>query len=121
MRSPIWARWATCAIAISLCVPAFADKHKSVAECTAFDQQEKGDDAVQLSIHNSCSIPVDCQLQWRVVCAPDSKKRRAVHPGTRAVTIKEGAEDSALASAAVCEEDTWLIDSVQWTCAPSKE
>src|SRR6185295_1663070 len=47
MRTVCWARWATCALAILICVPALADHKKSIADCTSFDQVEKGDDAVE--------------------------------------------------------------------------
>jgi hypothetical protein len=123
MRSPTWARWATCALAISICVPAaFADRgKKSLSDCTAFNQNDKGDDKVEFTIHNTCSIPVDCAVSWRVVCAPDSKKRRAVHAGTAKLAITDATSQSTDASAAVCGDDGWSIDNVQWSCQPNKD
>jgi hypothetical protein len=122
MRATCWARWATCALAISICVPAIADRaRRSLADCTSFDQADKGDDKVAFTIRNACSIPVDCSVSWRLVCAPDSKKRRASHPGTARLAITEGGSQSAEASAAVCGDDAWAIDSVQWRCLPNKE
>ena len=79
MRSATWTRWAACAVALSICVPvALADRGtKSISTCTSFAQEDKGDDKVEFKIHNTCTIPVDCTISWRVVCAPESKKRRA--------------------------------------------
>jgi hypothetical protein len=122
MRSIHWARWATCALAISICVPALADKgRKSLADCTAFDQANKGEDAVELTIKNTCKVPVDCALSWRVVCAPEAKKRRTVHAASTKLAVNEGATQSADASASICGDDGWTIDSIQWSCEPNKD
>ncbi len=122
MRSVSWARWATCALAISITVPAAADhSKKTLADCTAFAQNEKGEAALELTIHNTCTVPVDCTISWRVVCAPDSKKRRAVHPGSSKLSLTEGAASSAEASAAVCGDDGWSIEAIEWSCQPNKE
>jgi hypothetical protein len=94
---------------------------KSLADCTTFDQQDKGDVAVDLSVHNSCTIPVDCTVSWRVVCAPASKKRRAEHPGSQKLALVEGTTSAVEASAAICGDDAWSIDSIEWSCAPNKE
>jgi hypothetical protein len=122
MRSTSWARWATCALAISICVPALAGgAKKTVGDCTSFDQTDKTDDTVELTIKNTCSMPVDCSISWRVVCAPDSKKRRAVHPGSSKLALTTGAASSASASAAVCGDDGWSIEAIEWSCQPNKE
>jgi hypothetical protein len=114
--------WATCALAISFCVPALADKaHKSLADCTFFDQADKGEDAVEFTIHNSCSIPVDCAISWQVVCAPDSHKRRSLHPGSSKLALTDGGTQSAAASASVCGDDGWSLQSIQWSCTPNKD
>ena len=94
---------------------------RSLADCTSFDQQDKGETAVDLVIHNSCTIPVDCTVSWRVVCAPASKKRRAEHPGSQKLALVEGTTSSAEASAAICGDDAWSIDSIEWSCAPNKD
>ena len=74
----VWVRWATCALAIATVVPAFADRpRRSLAACTRFDQADQGESRVAFTIHNGCSIPVDCAVSWRVVGAPDTRKRRA--------------------------------------------
>ena len=114
MRSTRWARWATCALAISITIPALAD-------CTSFDQAEKGESAVEMTLHNSCSIPVDCTVSWRVVCAPESKKRRAEHASNTKISLATGATSSAEASATVCGDDGWSIDQIEWSCQPNKE
>lgn len=123
MRLSPWARWATCALAISIAVPAaFADRGaKSLSSCTSFDQADKGDDAVQFTIHNTCTIPVDCSISWRVVCAPDSTKRRASHRGGSKLMLQQGGSQTADASAAVCGDDAWVLDSIQWSCQPNKD
>jgi len=117
------ARWVTCALAMMICVPALAGKkvNKSLADCTAFTQKEKGDDAFEMSVHNSCKAQVDCSISWKVVCAPESKKRRAVHAKASTFTLAEGTEQTAEASAAVCGDESWTIEGVQWGCEPSKD
>ena len=52
MRPTTWARWATCALAISICVPALAKTtlDKSLADCTSFQQTEKGDEALKKAL-----------------------------------------------------------------------
>jgi hypothetical protein len=115
-------RWASCALALLIfSASADADHQKSLADCTAFDQADKGDSDVQMTIRNSCSIPVDCELTWRVVCDPDSKKRRSVHPGDVKLTITGGTSQSTEASAAVCGDGGWQIDSVGWSCQENKD
>ena len=120
MRSPFWARWAACALALSICVPAFAkSKSRAVTDCASFDQADKGDDAIEFTIHNSCSVPVDCSISWRVVCV--SKKHRAVHPGSAKLALVEGTHQQAEASAAICGEASWSIDEVSWRCEPNEK
>lgn len=94
---------------------------RSLADCTSFDQQDKNDVTVDLSIHNSCSIPVDCTVSWKVVCAPQSKKRRSEHAESRKLALVEGTTGSTEASAVVCGDDAWSIDAIEWSCAPNKE
>jgi hypothetical protein len=121
MRIPWGPRGATCALAISFAIaaPALADRSpRTLAACTRFEQTDEGDDRVAFAIRNACSIPVDCAVSWRVVCAPASKARRALHPGSAKLAIAEGASDRTEASAAVCGDDAWLIDRVQWRCEP---
>lgn len=124
MRSPIWARWATCALAISICVPAaLADgqSRKSLSTCTSFDQEDRGEDKVALTIHNTCTIPVDCSIRWRVVCAPSSKKRRAIHPASAKLALATSSSESAEASASICGDDAWTIDQIHWACEPNDD
>jgi len=94
---------------------------KSLADCTTFDQQDKGEAAVDLTIKNSCTIPVDCTVSWNVVCAPKSKKRRSEHPASQKLALVEGTSSSAEASAAICGDDAWEIGSIEWNCAPNKD
>lgn len=123
MRTNTWARWATCALAIMIAIPAAtADRaKKSLAECTSFDQQDKDDDATVFTIQNTCTVPVDCSITWRVVCAPDSKKRRSTHAKSAKLAVNDSGAGSAEASAAVCGDDAWAIDSVNWSCEPNKD
>lgn len=118
-----WARWATCALAISICMPALAGSRakKSLADCTTFTQTDKGEDTVELAVHNSCKAQVDCSISWKVVCAPQSAKRKTVHAKSTKFTLAEGTGQSAEASAAVCGDEAWTIEAVQWACKPSKE
>ncbi len=123
MRSTSWTRWALCALAIMIAVPAATAGHakKSLADCTAFDQQDKDEDTVAFTIHNTCTVPVDCSITWRVVCAPDSKKRRATHVKSAKLALADTGAGSTEASAAVCGDDAWAIDSVNWSCEPNKD
>jgi hypothetical protein len=122
MRTARWVRWATCALAVSICVPALAGgRSKSLTECTAFDQADKGEDKVEFTIHNTCSIPVDCAISWRLVCAPDSRKRRSVHRGAAKLALDEGGMQSTQASASACGDDGWSIDTISWSCQPNKD
>ena len=120
MRSHAWMPWAACALAISICVPfAASAATRSVGACTDFEQQDKGDDKVQFTIKNSCTIPVDCAIRWRVVCAPTSKKRRAVHRSVVKLALADSATGTAEASAAICGDDAFAIDEIQWSCKPA--
>lgn len=125
MRSTTWARWASCALAIMIAVPAAtADQggsKKSIARCTSFDQVDKDEDTVELTIHNSCTIPVDCEITWRLVCAPESKSRRATHKRSAKFTLTSTGQQAATASAAVCGDDGWTMDGVSWSCEPNKD
>jgi hypothetical protein len=112
-----------CALAMAVLVPAtvaFA-RGKSLADCTTFDQEDKGDDAVKFTVKNSCTIPIDCSMSWRVVCAPESKKRRAVHPASFKISLESGASDSREASASLCGDAGWTIDSIKWSCQPTAD
>jgi hypothetical protein len=122
-KSSPWARWAICALALSIGVPAaFAKQEKkSLSECTTFAQSDKGEDTVEMTVKNTCSIPLDCTMSWRVVCAPESKKRRNVHPTDAKFSLQSGGEITRDASAAVCGDDPWTIDGIEWSCAPNKE
>jgi len=124
MLRPSWARWAICALAISVCVPAALAKNKSkksIADCTSFQQNDKEEDRVEITIHNSCAIPVDCSLSWRVVCAPDSVKRRSVHDNSKKFLLTSGTEQTNEADPAVCGDDGWAIESIKWGCEPNKD
>jgi hypothetical protein len=121
MRSLRRACWASLALAL-VSLPAIADEHKkSVGDCAAFDQASKGEDAMSFTIKNACTMPLDCTIEWRVVCAPASKKRRAVHPTSAKLALVDGTSQTREASAAVCGDDDWTIDNVGWSCEPNKD
>jgi hypothetical protein len=124
MRARSATRWVTCALALSMYVPALADgtrTRKSLTDCASFDQTDKGEDRVELTIHNRCSAPLACSISWRVVCAPDSHKRRSVHPGASKLALVEGGTDSAVAAATECGDDGWSIDHIEWSCKPNDD
>lgn len=127
MRSTNGARWATCALAMMIAIPlaacdsATADSKKSLDDCTSFEQVETSDEAMDLTIKSTCSIPIDCTVSWRVVCAPDSKKRRATHRKAAKLVFPSGDTKSTQASAAVCGDDAWVLDSINWACEPNKD
>lgn len=123
MRSHSWVRWVLVCL-VSVVIPAAAvseTRSKSIADCTLFDQQDKDESTVQFKITNSCTIPVDCSVSWRVVCAPTSKKRRAVHNGARKWQLEAASNQSTEASAAVCGDDGWSIEGVTWSCQPNQD
>jgi hypothetical protein len=123
MRTSCWTRWAISALALSICVPvALADRGtKSVSTCASFNQADKGDDKVEFKLQSSCSVPLDCSISWRVVCAPESKKRRAEHAGATKLALLGGSSQTAEASAAVCGDAGWAFDSIAWSCQPNKD
>ncbi len=121
MRSLGRARWATCALALTICLPAVADHKKSIADCTTFDQTAKNEDTTVFTLANACTIPLDCKIDWEVICAPGSKKRRAVHPSTLKLTLDNGSQQTTEASAAICGDDAWTLGAVEWSCEPSKD
>jgi hypothetical protein len=125
MRATRWTFGATCALAIivfgSSALAGHADAKKSLAECTSFEQNDKGDSAVEFTVKNSCTVPIDCSISWRVVCAPESHKRRSVHASSTKLTLNTSQVLSAQASAAACGDDGWSIDDVHWSCEPNKE
>jgi len=122
MRSTRWARWAICALAVSITIPAVADSSKkTVGDCASFSQLEKDETTLELSIRNSCSMPVDCTITWRVVCAPESRKRRAAHARSTKFTLATGADRVTSASADECGDDAFTLDQVQWSCEPNKD
>lgn len=115
--------WGICALAIMIAIPAATAgrSKKTLDDCTAFDQEDKDDETVSFTIHNTCTVPVDCKVSWRVVCAPDSKKRRSTHAKSAKLALHEAGAGSAEASATVCGDDGWAIDSVNWSCEPNKD
>lgn len=121
MRSLRRARWATCALVLVTCLPAIADHKKSLADCTSFGQSNKGDDAVVFTVNNACTIPLDCTLEWHVICAPDARSRRSDHPTVAKFALDHGSQETREASAAVCGDDAWVIHDIQWGCEPSKD
>jgi hypothetical protein len=128
---------ALAALAVSIAVPAaFAKDTKtptkkapsvhvakqSLSNCTSFDQVDKDEDTTTFSIKSSCSIPIDCSISWNLVCAPQSKSRRAVHTGSAKFTaLGTDSSQSTDASAATCGADSWSIESIQWSCAPNND
>ncbi len=127
MRSMTGARWATCALAAMIAIPfvtasdSSAGSTKSLDDCTSFEQVETSEEAMDLTIKSTCSIPIDCSVSWRVVCAPDSKKRRSTHRGAAKMQFPTVDTKSAQASAAVCGDDPWVLDSINWACEPNKD
>lgn len=125
MRSPTWAAWASCALAAMIIAPvALAGgkgTQKSLDDCTSFEQVETSEEAMDLTIRSTCSVPIDCTVSWRVVCAPESKKRRAAHRSTKKLVFTTVDTKSTQASAAICGDDPWIVDSINWGCEPNKD
>jgi hypothetical protein len=130
MRSASALRWAGFALALVVSSSSvFAQPNKaaparakrSVAECATFDQADKGDDGVALTVRNSCSMPVACSMSWTLVCAPESKKRKALHKEAANFTLPDGGSESRDASPATCGADGWSIENIQWSCAPVRD
>lgn len=130
MRTAVLVRRVSCVLGLALAIsivcsaaaPAFADRpRRSLSACASFEQDDRGDARVGFTIRNACSVPIDCAVTWRVVCAPDARKRRASHPGAAKLAIADGTSRSAEASAAICGNDAWAIDSVEWSCQVNKD
>lgn len=114
---------ALAATAASFSTPAIADTvrtKRSLARCTAYDQRE-GEASLDITIKNSCTMPIDCTISWQLVCAPESKKRKKVSSESTSFTISTDASQLTAASAASCGDDSWLIKGVNWRCEASKE
>jgi hypothetical protein len=116
---------ALCALAIttfSSTSLATADdvRKRSLVRCTSFDQRET-ESALELTIRNRCTMPIDCTVSWQLVCAPESKKRRKITPSQTAFTLSSDAVQSTAASAESCGDDSWVIKNVLWRCQASKE
>jgi len=110
-----------CAALLGSLTASAQPKPRTLSDCTFFDQKDKGDTAVEMTIRNACTVPVDCTVSWRVVCAPASKKRRAEHPSSQKLALVEGTASTALASAEICGDDAFSIDSIEWSCQPNKD
>lgn len=125
LSSRILGAAALCALAastLSPIAPAAADgvRKRSLARCTSFDQREQ-ESALELTIKNSCTMPIDCTLSWELVCASESKKRRKVMPSQTAFTLSSEAVQATSASAEACGDDSWIIKNVLWRCEANKE
>jgi hypothetical protein len=94
---------------------------RSLARCTSIDQREKDETTLQLTVRNGCTMPIDCKVSWRLVCAPQSKKRRSVTPASTAFTLATGASEVSDLSAAACGDDSWVIRDIAWRCSASAE
>ena len=81
---------------------------------------DKGDDAIALSVHNSCAVAIECTVTWQVTCV-DAKKHKSLHPNEQKLSVTEGSTQSLDASASICGEQSWSIDAIQWACQPPKE
>jgi hypothetical protein len=115
---------AHCSLVAFLVAPVAADAprpRRSLASCTAFDSRERGEAALELTVRNTCTMPIACTVSWQLICAPQAKKRRQVIPGSVAFTLASNNAHSTEASAAACGDDNWLINGVTWRCAASDE
>jgi len=123
MRSLPRGRWLICAIALSTLAPnAVADdqsakkKKVSVERCASFDQKEVAE-GLELTIASTCKAELACSIKWAVTCAPDTKREKKTWAGA-AFELEEGQSDFATASASACEDDSWEIASITWSCDP---
>jgi hypothetical protein len=98
-----------------------APKRRSIANCTSFDQHAKSELSLELTVQNKCTMPIDCTVSWRLVCAPGSKKRRKVTPSSISFTLATETAQSTEANATECGDDSWEIQAVSWRCQPNKE
>jgi hypothetical protein len=93
-----------------------------VADCTDIGERElDGEDGVEVIVNNRCTLPVSCTVEWTLVCAPRSKKRRARHRGKQQFTVASGSAGNARASAQRCGDDSWELSGITWACAVSQE
>ncbi len=107
----------------SFSTPAIADTvraKRSLARCTAYEQRES-EASLDITIKNSCTMPIDCTISWQLVCAPESKKRKKVSSESTSFTISTNSSQLTAASASSCGDDSWLIKSLTWRCEASKE
>ncbi len=122
VRLGVGALCALVALASSSTPAAAQEPHRrSLARCTRFEQHGKTEVSLELSVSNTCSMPIDCTVSWEVVCAPESRKRRRATAGSASFTVQTSSAQAAEASAATCGDDSWVIRAISWRCEPSKE
>jgi hypothetical protein len=105
---------------LAIATTASAERRKgSVAACTRFTQADRDHDLVDFTIASTCTVPLTCRVAWTLTCAPESRKRRRALPGSASFRVEASSSEVRTASAAACGDDGWVIDRVQWSCAPS--
>lgn len=85
-----------------------------VAECVEASQSdhETREDTTLITLDNTCSVAVRCQIGWTVECKNGQK-----HSVARAADIAAGANRIFEASASMCSEAGWRISPAKWSCA----
>ncbi|MEZ4360693.1 MAG: hypothetical protein R3B48_10960 [Kofleriaceae bacterium] len=94
---------------------------QSVSRCASFDQVDKDEVSLELTVRNGCTMPLDCRVSWRLVCAPEAKKRRTITPSSVNFTVQSSAARATEISAAACGDDAWVIRDVSWRCEPNQD
>ncbi len=88
-------------------------KQPTIRGCPAFHQSRAGDDGLRFELHNTCKVPVACELSWAVHCrgGGDSPGARSSH-----LDLAVDARDAVVASGSACGAAGWDIDDIHWTC-----
>lgn len=98
--------------------PATARPLASVTQCMSYNETPNPSGGLDLTIQNNCGFSAKCKLAWKVVCAPQSTKRRKLHSHLVMFDLEPGQSQSRHANASACGDDSWQLSAITWSCTP---
>jgi hypothetical protein len=88
-----------------------------ISRCIKLTQDSVGDSGLELSLANSCRVPVACTLSWQLVCENQGETRRRTRANVNVrLAVEDGETGSTLADASSCRGESWAIRRVKWSC-----
>ena len=87
-----------------------------ISRCVRYTQV-MGEDkqSVDISLRNRCKAPVACVVEWKVSCDGEDTETREF---SDAMKLAGKARETVTASAAVCGDEGWAVDDIEWECEP---